>query len=60
MIASICFRTPHLTLIRRILASVAEWLLQIPNQLHFFTKIRDFSHARCKNSLLNVKNLLVD
>ena len=35
-------------------------LLQIPNQLHFFTKIGDFLHARCKKSLLDVKNLPVD
>ena len=34
-------------------------LLQIPNQLHFFTKIRDFLHARCKKSLIDVKNLPV-
>jgi hypothetical protein len=30
-------------------------LLQIPNQLHFFTKIGDFLHARCKKSLLGCK-----
>ncbi len=35
-------------------------LLQIPNQLHFFTKIGDFLDARCKKSLLDVKNLPVD
>jgi hypothetical protein len=34
-------------------------VLQIPNQLHFFTKIGDFLHARCKKSLLDVKNLPV-
>ncbi len=37
-----------------------ERVLQIPNQLHFFTKIGDFLHARCKKSLLDVKNLPVD
>ena len=35
------------------------FLLQISNQLHFFTKIGDFLHARCKKSLLDVKNLPV-
>jgi hypothetical protein len=35
-------------------------VLQIPNQLHFFTKIGDFLHGRCKKSLLDVKNLPVD
>ena len=35
-------------------------ILQIPNQLHFFTKIGDFLHTRCKKSLLDVKNLPVD
>ena len=34
-------------------------MVQISNQLHFFTKIGDFLHARCKKSLLNVKNLPV-
>jgi hypothetical protein len=24
------------------------FVLQIPNQLHFFTKIGDFLHSRCK------------
>ena len=40
--------------------SYVPMVLQIPNQLHFFTKIGDFLHARCKKSLLNVKNLPVD
>ena len=35
-------------------------LLKIPNQLHFFTKIGDFLYARCKKSLLDVKNIPVD
>ena len=35
------------------------YILQIPNQLHFFTKIGDFLHGRCKKSLLDVKNLPV-
>jgi hypothetical protein len=34
-------------------------ILQISNQLPFFTKIGDFLHARCKKSLLDVKNLPV-
>ena len=34
-------------------------VLQISNQLPFFTKIGDFLHARCKKSLLDVKNLPV-
>jgi hypothetical protein len=33
-------------------------VLQIPNQLHFFTKIGDFLHGRCKKSLLDVKIFL--
>ncbi len=41
---------------------VAFWalsrILQISIQLHLFTKIRDFLHARCKKSLLDVKNNL--
>ncbi len=37
----------------------ASNVLQILNQLHFFTKIGDFLHARCKKSLLDVKNLPV-
>jgi hypothetical protein len=35
-------------------------VLQISIQLHLLTKIRDFLHARCKKSLLDVKNLPVD
>jgi hypothetical protein len=35
-------------------------IIQIPNQLHFFTKIGDFVHGRSKKSLLDVKNLPVD
>jgi len=34
-------------------------ILQISNQLPFFTKIGVFLHARCKKSLLDVKNLPV-
>jgi hypothetical protein len=37
-----------------------KYILQISIQLHLFTKIRDFLHARCKKSLLDVKNLPVD
>ena len=36
------------------------YVQQIPNQLHYFTKIRVFLHGRCKKSLLDVKNLPVD
>jgi hypothetical protein len=35
-------------------------VLQIPNQLHFFTKTGEFLHSRCKKSLLDVKNLPLD
>ena len=34
-------------------------VLQIPNQLHFFTIMGDFLHGRCNKSLLDVKNLPV-
>ena len=36
-------------------ASPLKSLNSISNQLHFFTKIGDFLHARCKKSQLDVK-----
>jgi hypothetical protein len=41
-------------------SNIQHKILQISIQLNLFTKIRDFLHARCKKSLLDVKNLPVD